>query len=189
MAEVSDKILILKIKKGETAAFDLLYSKYQKRIYGYLKRFVISVEAIEDVSQNTFLKVYQNIKNFDEERQFSSWLYRIAHNEAINWLKKNGGDRQMFSLEGQEEMEADHFKHMECPKTKPDEQFVINERSVEVKNAMSRLKPDFKMVIELYYMQGLSYREVALTMKKPENTVSTLLHRARKQLETMVSFN
>ena len=176
----------MKIKKGETAAFDLIYLKYQERICRYLKRFVITVEAIEDVSQNTFLKVYQNIQNFDEERQFSSWLYRIAHNEAVNWLKKNGGDRQMFSIESNDDFEQDNYKHMECGNAKPDEQFIINERSIEVKEAMSRLKPDFQKAIELYYIQGLNYNEVALTMNKPVNTIGTLMNRARTQLEQMI---
>lgn len=184
--EVSDKCLISKIKCGENEAFDLLYSKYQEKICRYLKRFVITVEAIEDVSQNTFLKVYQNIQNFDEERQFSSWLYRIAHNEAVNWLKKNGGDRALLSIEGNEEFEQDNFKYMECPNAKPDEQFVLNERSIEVKNAMSRLSPDFQKAIELYYIEGLNYNEVALTMNKPVNTIGTLMCRARRELEKMI---
>lgn len=184
--EVSDKLLISKIKCGENEAFDLLYSKYQERICRYLKRFVITVEAIEDVSQNTFLKVYQNIQNFDEERQFSSWLYRIAHNEAVNWLKKNGGERQMFSLESNDDFEQDNLKHMECPKSKPDEQYMLNERSIELNNAMCRLTPDFKKAIELYYIQGLTYKEVALTLNKPVNTIGTLLNRARKELESTI---
>ena len=95
----------------------------------------------------------------------------------------------MFSLENKDEMDADQMPQMECPNPQPHEEFTKNERAFEVKRALEKLKPEYRSVIELYYMQGLSYREIGLTIECNENTVGTLIHRAKNELEKVLDID
>ena len=87
--EVEDRDLILQARRDSMEAYNLLVSRWEKRIYNYLLRLVKNKEDAQDLSQDVFVKAYQNLRKLEDPARFAPWLYRIAHNEAYSLLRKN----------------------------------------------------------------------------------------------------
>ena len=89
MEEVTDEAITKRVQQGDVEAFALLMDRYEKKITRYARKFLSQPDDVKDIVQDVFVKVYVNIKSFDVKRRFSPWIYRIAHNEFVNALKKN----------------------------------------------------------------------------------------------------
>jgi RNA polymerase sigma-70 factor (ECF subfamily) len=130
------------------------------------------------------VKAYRNIKTFDIERKFSSWIYRIAHNEAINFLKKRN-KKKFISWE-------DIVSNKDKMDTKSEERSPIDiwirkEASAEIKEALDMLPIKYKEVLVLRYFSEKSYEEIGRMIKSPVNTVGTLINRAKKKLAAVIN--
>ena len=141
-------------------------------------------EETEDILQNVFVKVYKNLKSFDETKKFSSWIYRISHNEAVNYLKKRNKKRfisweDIFLGENSIEAKSDDKS--------PIENWLTKERKIEVDEAIEKLPKRYKEVLMLRYFSDKSYEEIGKVLGKSVNTVGTLLNRAKKKLLKMKS--
>ena len=141
-------------------------------------------EETEDILQNVFVKAYRNIKTFDIERKFSSWIYRIAHNEAINFLKKRN-KKKFISWE-------DIVASKDKMETKSDERSPIDiwirkESAIEVSRAMEKMPEKYRKVLMLRYFSEKSYEEIGKTIGSPVNTVGTLINRAKKKLMAVIN--
>ena len=93
--EVEDRDLIAKARRGDVEAYNLLVSRWEKRIFNYLLRLVSNREDALDLSQETFLKAYQNLRKLDDPARFAAWLFRIAHNEAYSLLRRRKPDTEL----------------------------------------------------------------------------------------------
>jgi len=93
--EVEDRDLIAKARRGDVEAYNLLVSRWEKRVFNYLLRLVSNREDALDVSQETFLKAYQNLRKLDDPARFSAWLFRIAHNEAFSLLRRRKPEAEL----------------------------------------------------------------------------------------------
>lgn len=177
--DLSDSELIRLLKRGNKKVFEEIIKRYQKKLYSYLYRLVRNREEAEDLLQNVFLKIYKHCLYFDESRKFSSWAYRIAHNEAVNFLKRKnnkifipwedisfGKDR--LQAEKGTEPEKDFWKEKEIKK--------------EIEKGVEKLPPIYQKVIKLRYFSEYSYKEIGKAIGKPVNTVGTLISRAKKKL-------
>ena len=149
---------------------------------GQLKRYVarltnVHPEEIDDILQEIFIKAYQNINNYDSDYKFSTWLYRIAHNETISYWrkhKKSSGDIQLdISEDFVGTLKADTDLNLEV-----DEK--INKEYIQ--SAINKLPFKYKEVIVLRYLEDKEYQEISDIIKKPVNTIGTLLNCAKKQL-------
>jgi len=89
IANLSDEQLAVAIREKDQELYGEIIRRYQGKLSRYLRRFVVNEDELDDVLQNVFIKAYRNLYGFDEKRKFSSWIYRIAHNEALNWIRKN----------------------------------------------------------------------------------------------------
>ncbi|HEY4524474.1 MAG TPA: RNA polymerase sigma factor [Candidatus Paceibacterota bacterium] len=98
MEELPDKEIARRAQRGDTESFGFLVEKYGAKIKRYGKKFLLNREDLEDLTQEVFLKAYANIQSFDARQSFSPWLYRIAHNEFVNAIKKRAG-RKIFSVD------------------------------------------------------------------------------------------
>ena len=139
---------------------------YGDMVYRIALGYVRNKEDAEDVYGETFLRLFKKERHFESDEHIKAWLIRVA----INCSKQALMDRPMYD-ELNEEIEAG------------EEKGISREEQMDVWDAVSRLKPDYKTAVELYYMQSMSIKQVAKIMEKPENTVKSILMRARETLK------
>jgi RNA polymerase sigma-70 factor, ECF subfamily len=181
--KLTDNELIKLLKCKDARVHDELIFRYQRKLFVYLYRFIGNKEETEDLLQNVFFKVYKYCKNFDTDRKFSSWIYRIAHNEAVNYIKRKN-IKKFISLE-------DFVSDKDRIETKSDakspmEVWISKELRNEMKDALDKIPEKYKDVLEMRYFQEKSYEEISKALKKPVNTVGTLINRAKKKLDDVV---
>ncbi len=169
-----DQNLIIAAKQGQLKAFDSIVVFYQKAIYGHLYRLVNNSDDALDLVQETFVKVYKNGKNIDLEKNFKSWLYKIATNTAYDWLKKK--KRLPLTQEIDEAIEFETINHNSSYYNMEQ----IN--NLDLEKALKSLKPAAEDILRLYYQQGFSYVEISEILAIPLNTVKTNISRAKAEL-------
>ncbi len=178
---VDDAELVRRAVDGDGEAFRLLVEKYQRQIYGLLLRMVRRPPLAEDLAQETLVKAYRALHTFDRRRQFSSWLFKIAHNTAIDHLRKTRP--VMVPLESGEPDRADPLAVLAAPESESPEQRARGRDLAEaLQEALMELRPDYREAVLLRYQQGLAYEEIAGILELPLGTVKTHLHRARRQM-------
>ncbi len=161
--EVEDRDLIAKARRGHVEAYNMLVSRWEKRVFNYLLRLVGHREDALDLSQDVFLKAYQNLKKLDEPAKFPAWLFRIAHNEAYSLLRKN---RPEGGLEAE-------------PKTgEASARLFPMELTLAVQGALRRLSADQREAILLKVYQGFKFEEMAEILSCPVSTVKSRLYTA-----------
>jgi RNA polymerase sigma-70 factor (ECF subfamily) len=178
---LSDSNLITNISTQES--YKELFSRYQKKLFIYIFHLVRNRDEAEDVLQNVFSKTYKNIKDFDTSRKFSSWIYRIAHNEAINFLKRRN---KRYSVSWEDITTSKDKLDTATNDEMPEEKWEHLEIVREVDRAMEKLPKKYQQVLKLRYFQEYSYEDIGQILKKPVNTIGTLINRAKKKLLEVV---
>lgn len=183
----SDEELLTSLRNGEREAFGVLVRRYQRELYGYLRRYLGDVHLADDVFQATFLQVYIKIGQYEPGRAFRPWLYTIATHQAIDAMRR-AGRKAMVSLE-QTTSEGDNgevrslVEMLEAPGNGPLGQAVQDENSEQIRAAVDRLPENLRQVVILVYYQGLKYREVADILGVPVGTVKSRLHTSLLKLQ------
>ena len=160
---VEDADLILRVQKGDIEAFNHLVSRWEKRVYNYLLRLTSSPEDSLDLSQDVFLKAYQNIRKLDDTARFGPWLFRIAHNEAYSLFRKRKPESGIDEC-GVAEREA-------APGASP-------ELRIAVSAALNRLNPEQREAVVLKVYQGFKFDEMAEILGCPVSTIKSRLYTA-----------
>jgi len=172
-SQLSDEQLIEFIRQGEVDYYSEIIRRYQIKLSHYLKKFIATNDELEDVLQDVFIKVYKNLNQFNSRLKFSSWIYRIAHNEAINHLRKYR--REKISLdEGEWELidkKNDLIESLNSSIT-----------NVSLESVISKLKEKYRQPLILYFFEDRSYQEISDILMIPIGTVGTLINRAKIQL-------
>jgi RNA polymerase sigma-70 factor (ECF subfamily) len=177
-----DQQLVERVQRGDKAAFDLLVTKYQRKIFRLLSRLVRDPTEIEDVAQEAFIKAYRALPKFRGESAFYTWLYRIAINTAKNWLVSQGRRAPTSTEADIEEAETfDDGEHLRDLNT-PDSMLLTRQVADAVNRAIEQLPEDLKTAIVLRELEGLSYEEIAETMNCPIGTVRSRIFRAREAI-------
>jgi RNA polymerase sigma-70 factor, ECF subfamily len=170
--EVEDRDLIAKARKGDVEAYNLLVSRWEKRVFNYLLRLIGHREDALDVSQETFLKAYQNLPKLDDPARFSGWLFRIAHNEAFSLLRRRKPEADLED----EPRPADAGGRL----------FPI-ELSLAVQSALKVLSDDQREAVLLKVYQGFKFDEMAEILDCPVSTVKSRLYTALDLLKATLS--
>ncbi|HZY88886.1 MAG TPA: sigma-70 family RNA polymerase sigma factor [Gemmataceae bacterium] len=187
LSACSDEDLLVRFCRGETEAFGALVRRYERELYGYLRRYVGDGSLAEDVFQNTFLQLYLKSGQYEAGRPVRPWLYTIATHQAIDALRRNSR-HQAVSLEQRREEASDGelrslLETLEGRGPGPLELASEAERRERVRASVDRL-PDFlRQVLLLAYYQGLKYREIADILDIPVGTVKSRLHAALVKLQ------
>jgi RNA polymerase sigma-70 factor, ECF subfamily len=163
---LTDARLVTHARAGAEPAFREIVRRYERPVMSLLARMVNDPALAEDLAQETFLKAYRRLGTFDTERRFSSWLFRIAHNTAIDALRRRGP----LEIESDQEPAVP-------PPPDPVEAADLG-RALDA--ALAKLRPDHRMAILLRYQQGFSYEEIGDALGIPDGTAKTFVHRARK---------
>jgi len=183
----SDEELLSRFCQGETEAFGVLVRRYERELYGYLRRYLGDSSLAEDVFQNTFLQLYVKSGQYETGRPVRPWLYTIATHQAIDALRRNGRHQavrldQEVAEPGEGELRT-LLEMLESRGPGPLELASEQERRQRVRASVDRL-PDFlRQVLVLAYYQGLKYREVADILGIPVGTVKSRLHAALVKLQ------
>ncbi|MBI4905260.1 MAG: RNA polymerase sigma factor [Acidobacteria bacterium] len=165
--EVEDRDLILKARGGNVDAYNLLVSRWEKRIYNYLLRITGNREDAMDLSQDAFLKAYQNLRKLDDVARFGPWLFRIAHNEAYSLLRKPKADAEVAEMAS-----APGWGRM-----------LPMETSLAVERALDRLTPDQREAVLLKVYQGFKFEEIAEITETPVSTIKSRVYTALELLK------
>ena len=166
---VEDADLIHKARKGDVDAFNLLVSRWDRRVYNYILRLVNSREDAMDLSQDTFLKAYQNLKKLEDVSRFAPWIFRIAHNEAYSLLRKRRPE-----IDADEGLPPDRVTPREFPV----------ELSLAAAAALDRLSSDHREAVVLKVYQGFKFEEISEILDVPVSTVKSRLYTALELLKT-----
>ena len=173
---LSDEALVLKAKRGDTGAFDLLIERHYKRIYKLAFQMLGNSEDAADATQETFVKAFEQLRHFRGASSFSTWLHRIAVNTCKDMMRRN---RSIPFSQLQPENEHTDFDPATLVEPNPDEILAKRERAEMVWKALQQLSDEARQILVLCDMQGFSYAEVASILNLPEGTVKSRLHRAR----------
>lgn len=177
MAPKEDQ-LIAKVKLGNTEAFRSIVDYYRDAVYGLSLRLVSNQMEAEELAQDTFLKVFKSISSYRGESKFSTWLYRITYNTCISHLRKNKPDL----VEIQEYHGSSNFNSGYDNLIKEDN---IN----AIKIILAQLKPDDRAIIQLFYLEENSIKEISEITGFTNANVKVKLHRSKQKLKIMMEEN
>ena len=175
-----DQALVERAQQGDHKAFELLVSKYQRRLTRLLARFVKDEHEVNDVTQEALIKAYSALPNFRGESAFYTWLYRIGINTAKNFLATNGKKMVISADVANEEGEMFDLSDQLADDHTPEAEMMNREILQTVEAAVARLPEDLRRAITLREMEGLSYEEIAQIMDCPIGTVRSRIFRARE---------
>ena len=177
-----DQELVERAQKGDKRAFELLVSKYQRKLARLLSRMVRDAAEVEDISQEAFIKAYRALPQFRGESAFYTWLYRIAVNTAKNYLVARG--RRAPTSTGFDNEEAEGFEEAELLRdiSTPDAELQTKQIAQAVNQAVDALPEELRTAITLREIEGLSYEEIAQMMGCPIGTVRSRIFRAREAI-------
>ncbi|HEX9726920.1 MAG TPA: sigma-70 family RNA polymerase sigma factor [Gemmatimonadales bacterium] len=189
LATWTDQDVVAHAQRGSELAFRELIRRYQRPIFSLVYRMVRDRELAEDLAQETFIKVLNHIDSYRPEHKFSSWIFKIANNAAIDHLRRKELDT--LSLEGAPD--AVTIQRQEATALQvgsrgesPLEELEARELGSQIENAIAQLRPEYRACIILRHVEGRPYEEIAETLGLPLGTVKTYIHRARAELRDIL---
>ncbi len=180
-----DLELVARALEGSEAAYREIVRRYERSLFTLILRMVRDRSSAEDLAQDSFVKAFRNLRSFDPTRKFSSWLFKIAHNTAIDHLRRR--DPVPLSLDAAGPDETDLLASVPDRRAEPPDRALGRADLAHcLERAVATLRPEYREAIVLRFTQDLSYDEIAEVMGLPLGTVKTHLHRARKELAAVL---
>jgi RNA polymerase sigma-70 factor (ECF subfamily) len=179
---LTDGELIISAIRGREDGFEELVRRYQRPIISYVYRMLNDYEGALDVTQEVFIKVYNSLERYSSDYKFSTWLYRIAHNAAIDHMRRNSGNPQSIETENGD---GAYQLQIECPKPNPEQNRERSEWRTEIETVVKCLPAAYRDLILLRHSRDLSYDEIAEVTGLPLGTVKNRLFRAREMMREL----
>jgi RNA polymerase sigma-70 factor, ECF subfamily len=176
---LTDVELIAKAISGREDGFEELVRRYQRPITNYVFRMLNDYDASLDVTQEVFIKVYNSLSRYSSEYKFSTWLYRIAHNAAIDYIRRRSPNEQSIETENKD---GAYQLQIESPNPTPEQERERSEWRTEIEAVVKCLPAVYRELILLRHSQDLSYDEIAEITNLPLGTVKNRLFRAREMM-------
>ena len=189
-AALSDQEVVLHARNGREAAYRELVRRYERPVFSLVLRMLRDRELAEDLTQETFVKALNAVDSYRPEYKFSSWIFKIANNAAIDHLRRR--ELHTLSLEGApnavtpEAMEATALQ-IQSRGESPLDELEARELGGQIEQAIALLRPEYRSCILLRHVEGLAYEEIAETLDLPLGTVKTYIHRARNELRATLA--
>ena len=170
MDKPRDTDLVRRSMEGDRKAYEALLGRYEKPVYNAAYRMLNNAEDSRDVTQTVFLKVFENLGQFDPSYRFFSWIYRIAVNESIDFLKQRGRTEELT-------------REPESNTGGPDDAIDSDQRSQRIQSALMLIKPEYRSVLVLKHFLEFNYLEIGAILNLPEKTVKSRLYSGRQLLK------
>ena len=176
MSTTQEQVLIERCRSGDTSAFGRLIQTYRRPLFSYLFRLSGERTQTEDLFQETLIKTWKGIKKYNEQQKFSSWLFAIAHNTALDNLRKRKRDDAIAEIEP-DELRSESNPHYEL---------VSNENKLMIEKALENLSSKQKTVFLLRIYSGMSFKEISETTNEPINTVLSHMNYSVKKIKRLL---
>jgi RNA polymerase sigma-70 factor (ECF subfamily) len=185
LVRLSDQEIVLLARAGRETAYRELIRRYERPIFALIFRMVRDRELAEDLSQETFIKALNAIESYRPEFKFSSWIFKIANNAAIDHLRRR--ELETLSLDGSPQAETPEAMQatalqIGARQESPLDTVEAKELGGAIEVAIGRLRPEYRSCILLRHVEGRAYEEIAEILDLPLGTVKTYIHRARNEL-------
>jgi len=177
MREFSDEQLAKLVLEGRSDAYQILVERYQKQIFALAYRLGGDYDEAQDMAQESFIRIYQELPKFDCSRRFFPWMYRVAHNTCINLLHKRPKDTT--PLENVYDAAEEDAGEIVDPGRDIEQQ----ERSRAITEALQSMPESYRLPLVMKYLEGMSYQEISEQLDLPVSTIETRLFRGRKMLK------
>jgi RNA polymerase sigma-70 factor, ECF subfamily len=178
--ELTDNELVVIIREKDQERYGEIIERYQGKLFSYIYRLIGNRDEAQDLLQDVFIKTFRNLNSFDVDRKFSSWIYRIAHNEAVNHIKRKSLKR---FISWEDIVSVKDKLITSSVEDGADEAWLKKEMQKEVSDAVDKLPLKYKQVLILRYFSDKSYEEISEILGRPVNTVGTLINRAKSKLK------
>jgi RNA polymerase sigma-70 factor (ECF subfamily) len=190
LVSATDQEIVVLAVEGKEAAYRELIRRYERPVFSLVLRMVRDRQLAEDLSQETFIKALNAIATYRPEYKFSSWIFKIANNAAIDHLRRR--ELNTLSIDGSpnatsaEDIEATALQVGDKSET-PLAELEARELGTAIERAIGQLRPEYRSCIMLRHVEGLAYEEIAQLLDLPLGTVKTYIHRARHELRDMLT--
>lgn len=167
LKELTDEEVVVAVRTKDKNLYSVIIERYENKLLRYILNMVKDHDKAIDVLQESFIKAFTNLNGFDTNKKFSSWIYRIAHNESLNAIRKHGKEITMdedFDFQSDEDIE---------------ENFEKNETSLMVNDCLDKIPVKYSEPLSLFYIEGRSYEEISEILRLPMGTVATRINRAK----------
>lgn len=184
--EYTDEELLSLSSENHEYFYELM-KRYEPKLLRYIRKMLPNnTDDAEDVLQEIFLKVYRNQKGFNPKLKFSSWVYRITHNEVVNLYRKRNPEKGILRIDDTESDNRALF-HMLADTLDIQGDYLSGERRKKVLAALSRMPAKYRDVLVLRYFEEKSYTEISDILRKPQGTVATTINRAKDMLKAFLA--
>lgn len=180
----TDAELVAGALKGSQDAYRELVTRFERPIYSLVVRMVQDPGTAEDLAQEVFVKAFRRLNTYDPQWKFSSWLFKIAHNTAIDHLRRGTPETVPLEAEKDGVQGSGSLSAVLADETVEDPQAAAERRDLgrSLERAISSLRPEYRQAVLMFYAHGASYQDICEVTGLPLGTVKTNLHRARKEL-------
>ena len=182
-SETCDQQLIMLTVGGKVEAFNLLVERYHSTVFNLAYRMLGNTSDAQDATQETFLEGFKSINGFKFQSTFKTWLYRVAINTCQQYIRKSDSRQRVLSSYTED---AKNIQKTDSGPIQPDQHLLKNEREQIIQSAICGLPPKQRIVVILFYMQHLKYREIADVLGCSEGTVASRLNAAIGNLRTLL---
>jgi RNA polymerase sigma factor (sigma-70 family) len=181
-----DFLLVERAKQADEKAFAELMQRYKKPVYHMILKMVRNVDDAEDLTIEAFAKAFKNLKKFNPDFTFSTWLFRIATNNCIDFIRKKKLETMSINNTFKDDNGDNVDLEIKDVNLDPQEEAIKGEKIDIIQAIVTKLPPKYQVLVKLRYFQELSYEEIAIEIDAPLGTVKAQLHRARELLYDLV---
>lgn len=171
----SDEILVVKATAGDSKSLESLVFRYQKKIFSFIFRMVFSVEDARDLTQEVFIQVFLSLDKFRGEAKFSTWLYRIASNKSLDFLRRD----QKMKIIDTSKIDTLALMGPSLNGNNPEQVFLQEEKIRRLRRLIAGLPDKYRLTLVLFHYENLTYQQIAETLDIPVKTVATRLYRSK----------
>lgn len=181
---MTESEIINKLQQGSEPAFKYLVDNYQKMVVNTCFGIIHNKDDAEDVAQDVFIEVFRSVHKFRSDSKLSTWLYRIAVNRSLNFIRDNKRHKWFQSFEDSVQTKTSHLEKATSSAVKnPEQELESNQRAELLHEAINSLSEKQKVAFTLNKYEDLSYKEIAEVMNLSVSSVESLIHRAKKNLQ------
>lgn len=180
LTKLPDSKVVQRVLEGEKELFEILLRRYNQRLFRVIRSYIHSEDDVQDIMQDAYVKAYLKLQQFNNQSSFSTWLIRIAINEALQHIRKH---KRLITNYGKKERLDNVFQLPDTNQMNPEKQAIKNETRILVERAVDQLPEKYKVVFVLHQIEGLSNPEIAECLKLTESNVKVRLHRAKNLLK------